>query len=595
MRMEGEQGGLTPARKVGFTILLVAGIACAILCGLDSASRLAQTSDSAQSFVAGHAVVGGNILLSGWHAPLDDYYFTDTIPYAALEWLVGPRPFLLALVPALTYALFVCAGLALCLRPSQPLMRKLEATAAVMLMLAAPGWISGWNPLLMSDMHFATVLAALVALALCAVVARYERRNVWAFVSLCAALVVVVAATIASDPFSLVFAFGPALVLLSADALLRPPARNERLALLLLAGGTALGLLLPPLIALAGGFTTEDNVKVGFVAWRLFGRNLIALLAGVLTLFGANPFGINFSSRVVLLFALRCAAIAIAIVAVSRAACRLCAPHRASLFDRMLCAGVLTVLAACALSAQFGKGITREALWMGGPPMRYAMPAALFGAVLGARLIPEMLSAMRGPRSRNVARGVLMLFAVLTVFASGSSTMEAAPRWIRNNPPAMAARWLERERLSEGVGEYWSANLVTAMSGDTVRVRSVVPLAGRLVDYVLAANRNWYVRPPQFVIWQDENRTGVTFADVRATYVICRVASVAGYRIAVLATLDREHAPGCDHTTKKAELRTHRLQRPNSHSKVVSLPKFRIPYRKFARHFRGLPVSVHLS
>ena len=105
--------GALPARGHGAQlglVRLVAGVtAAALFHALDLASRLAQTSDSAQSLVAGHAVVRGNMLLSGWHLPLNDYYFTDTLPYAALEWLVGPRPFLLVLVPALTYALFVLA------------------------------------------------------------------------------------------------------------------------------------------------------------------------------------------------------------------------------------------------------------------------------------------------------------------------------------------------------------------------------------------------------------------------------------------------------------------------------------------------------
>lgn len=544
--MERERGELTPARQAGFNTMLGAGIAAATLVSaLNLASRLAQTSDSAQSFVAGHAIVGGNILLSGWHVPLDDYYFTDTLPYAALEWFMGPRSFLLALVPALTYMMFVCTGFACCLRQSQPLIGKLEAAAAVTFMLAAPGWIGGWNPLLMSDMHFATILGALVALALCALMAAYERRRTWTFASLCVALVVVAATTIASDPFCLVFAFGPALALLSADTLFRPPARNERLVLFLLAGGTALGLLLPPLVALVGGFTTEDIVETRFVARCLFGRNLIALFAGILTLFGANPSGMEFSSRAVLYLALRWIALAVAIVAVSRAACRLFARDRAVLFDRLLCAGVLAVLAACALSAQFGKGITRETLWTGGPPMRYAMPVALFGAVLGARLIPEVFSALNALRPRKVACGALMLGAMLTVFANDLSTIAAAPYWISNNPPAAAARWLERESLNEGVGEYWAANLVTAMSGDKVKVRSVVPLAGKLVDYVLAADRNWYARPPQFVIWQDKNQTGMTFADVRATYVICKMAYIGGYHIAVLASRSEEHVSAC--------------------------------------------------
>ena len=526
--------------------VLVFGVTVAMFFhALDLASRLAQTSDSAQGLVAGHAVARGNLLLSGWHMPLDDYYFTDTIPYAALAWLMGPRPFLLAFVPALTYAAFVCTTLIVCLRPSRPLTENIEATAVVALLLAAPASIANWNPLLLSDMHLATVLYALIALALCARLTRSEGTNARAFPMLCTSLVAVTAITVSSDPFSLVFAFGPALALLTADAVFRPVGRRHRLALLLLAGGTALGLLLPPAIALAGGFTTETDVVTGFAAAP--GRNLIVLLSSVLTLSGANPFETDFGLRAVLLLALRWSALAIAIAATVRLAPGLFGLHSASLFERALCAGILTVLAACAVSAQFSKGVTAQAVWTGGPPMRYAMPAVLFAAVLAGRQISVILSSkifrhgqgvLRSDDTqshvRTVARGALAVCAVLGVLADSFGVFEANPRWISNNPPAMAAYWLQQHGLTDGVGEYWSSNLITAMSGDEVHVRSVVPDGGKLVPYVWSEDANSYVRAPQFVVWQDGNHTGMTFADVRATYSIRQTTLIAGYRIAVL-------------------------------------------------------------
>ncbi len=541
-----------PAQKRGARlglVFFVAGItAAALFHALDMASRLAQTSDSAQSLVAGHAVVRGNVLLSGWHLPLNDYYFTDTIPYAALEWLVGPRPFLLVLVPALTYALFVLAALLACIRPSRPLIANLESGAAVALVLAAPPWAGSWDPVLLSGMHVATVPGTLVALALCARIAHTGHRNTSLDVGAGVALLLVTSATLASDPFSLVFAFGPALAVLILDAILRPAARNLRAALWF-GLGIAMGFVLPQAIALAGGFTIESDVLTRFVAAPLFGRNLLALLCGALTLFGVNPFGVEFGFRNIILFALHGTGVAIVVAAVFRVARRLFGRRQANLFDRMLCAGMLSLLAACAFSAQFGKGITPQTLWTDGPPMRYLVPAVLFGAVLAGRQVPELFAALPTLRMRNAAFGGLGLLAALGVIADGwlPRDVEAQPRWIANNPPEAAALWLEQHGLVEGVGEYWSSNLVTAMSGDAVQVRSVVPLAGRLVPYVWVEDGRWFAQPPQFVIWQDNNKTGLTSDDVRATYAICEMDFVAGYRIAVLK--DPRHDFRCNPST----------------------------------------------
>jgi hypothetical protein len=167
--------------------------------------------------------------------------------------------------------------------------------------------------------------------------------------------------------------------------------------------------------------------------------------------------------------------------------------------------------------------------------MRYVMPAFLFSAILLGRSISELLAAIRSPRLRALANGVLTALAVTTISASTLGSTEW-PRWFADNPPAIAARWLQSHGLSQGVGEYWSSNLVTAMSSNVLSVRSVAPEDGRLVPYVWSSDASLYAQPPQFAIWQDRNQTGVTAAAVQATYAICRMDLVAGYRIAVLAT-----------------------------------------------------------
>lgn len=173
--------------------------------------------------------------------------------------------------------------------------------------------------------------------------------------------------------------------------------------------------------------------------------------------------------------------------------------------------------------------------------MRYAMPAVLFGAILGARRIPGMLSSLRGARVSLAARGALALLAVLALSA-GPSEAPDQPRWISLSPPATAAYWLLQHRLTAGDADYWSANLVAAMSGQALDLRGVVPRDGKVVPYSLSADTRGH-RPPQFMIWQDGTRSGMTFADIRATYRICRLVMVAGFRIALLARGERN--PAC--------------------------------------------------
>lgn len=541
------------ARRARTLVALICSVvvAASFLSAFHISSRLAQTSDSVQGFVEGHAIAHGNVLLSGWLLPLDNYYFTDTIAYAAMEWILGPQPVLLALIPALTYALFVWAGLAVCVNRAQSTAGKVESGATAALMLAPSGWIGSWNPMLMSDMHFATAVGALIALALCARLASSNLQGPGLALR-CAIFTVVVSATVGSDPFSLVFAFGPAVVLLSTDVLLRGCKQNERVALLALTGATIVGALLHFFAARAGGFATQDNVVETFVSPGLLGRNASALAGGIMTLAGVGPFGTAFSFKTVALLALRALVLVVAVGAVGHATYRLFTRDRAPLLDRLLCAGVLSLLAACILSTQFGKGVNAQDPWVGGPPMRYAMPAAMFAVILGARLMLEILSTLRGKRVQSLSLDAVVALAALAL-AVGTLVPADGPPWIESNPPATAAHWLEARGLTSGDADYWSANLVTAMSGGALHLRSVVPHDGRVVPYRLSADIWKRSEPAQFMMWQDGTQSGMTFADVRATYSVCQVVTVAGYRIALLATDSGRRACGIAAIRTRAE------------------------------------------
>jgi hypothetical protein len=201
-------------------------------------------------------------------------------------------------------------------------------------------------------------------------------------------------------------------------------------------------------------------------------------------------------------------------------------------------------LAACVLSAQFAKGITPENLWIGGSPMRFLVPAFLFAVVLTGRQAPEMLSALSNSFIRDGVRGSLMLLAAtITIGGYWLARLDAQPLWIADNPPAEAAGWLSQHSLSQGVGEYWSANLITAMSGNAVEVRSILPSSGRLVPYIWVEDARSYAQAPQFVIWQDNNKSNVTADEVKATYKIRQIATVANYRIALLSSSDGSSTP----------------------------------------------------
>lgn len=529
--------GVAQARSSLIVVVMISIITgAAFFNALHVASNIVQTSDSAQGFVVGHAIVGGNAFLSGWHFPVDNFYFTDSLPYAAAEAIAGSRPDLMVVVPAITYAVLVMLVLVLCVRHAQPFSENLQPVAATVLLLGLPVWIGAWNPMLMSDMHTATTAAALAALALCARVATGGSRKSSGLFS--AALVFWLAVfAVASDPFSLVFAFGPAAAVLMIEALRSKGLPNVRASLLVLVAAMAAGLLLPWIIARGGGFTTENDVAFGFAPAGQWWKNLVDVVFGTLTLWGANPMNAQ-SAADGLVLAIRCAGLTFVIFAVIYSLRDLLRGGQVTLLDRLLCAGAAVSLAACLLSAQFAKGVHLETMWHGGPPMRFLVPAVLFAAVLACRQVKGVFASLPNTTVRLAFRSAFMVLAGL-VFLTGILQLFSAPArppWINQNPALVVARWLKQHGLSQGAGEYWSANLITAISGNAIRVRSMVPDDGRLIPYVWVESRAFYAAPPQFAIWQEPNQTGVTEAIVRATWPVCAIRSFAGYRIALVQT-----------------------------------------------------------
>lgn len=521
-----------PAIALALTIL-------AFLDALELSSRLAQNSDSVLSFLRAHEILQGNVLLSGWSVQVDNFYFTDTLPFVVAELFVGPDRHLLATVPAIVYALFVLAALACSLAPSRSLTQNLGAGAVAVLLLVPPHWFGDWDPVLLSNFHLGTVLGGLLALRLAArcLDVNVEPGRVGQIGNLLAVFFLT-AATVASDPFSLVFAFGPSLAVMGFDALLRQPSGRETACILTLVAGVVFGVALPEAIAWSGGFSTINFIHGHFVEASEFGRNITAVVFGLLRLVGAYPFGLELNSWPAALTAIRCVGFALMASGVCRTVVLFFRGRTLPLFDRMLCASVFGVLAACCMSAQYNGEIAPGTEWSGGAAIRYLVPVPLLAAVLAMRQVPELIARLQ-QRPRLVAQGAL-LFLALPLLLGGEwfvGDFSERPDWISSSPPSTVVRWLEMRRLSHGVGEYWSGSLISALSSDTIRVAPVAPAAGILQPSIVATSSRWYAQAPQFVIWQDANQAGISLENVRATYGgrIRQVALVGGYRIALLA------------------------------------------------------------
>ena len=256
-----------------------------------------QTSDSVQSFLEAQSILHGNFLLSGWRLSSDNYIFTDTLFFVVYEWLFGARPEALIVVPSAIYFLITLTCLAASLRSLKPSRHNIAALAAIILLVGLPSLrppsihlFSPAAPILLADHHAASILFSLVALMLLAVLARAGRiRDHWGVASM---LVLVWVATLASDPFTLVFAFGPAILVLLGDLAPQGNKTKQICLIAIVVTASILGIIIPALLYRLGGPMVEDTIGVSrFIGADDFVTNNQALLFGFLYSSDAYIFG----------------------------------------------------------------------------------------------------------------------------------------------------------------------------------------------------------------------------------------------------------------------------------------------------------------
>ena len=140
---------------------------------------------------------------------------------------------------------------------------------------------------------------------------------------------------------------------------------------------------------------------------------------------------------------------------------------------------------------------------------RYLTAAIVFGAILAGRLAARVVPLIR---RRLVVRASAVAAAAATLcFAAsvGYNVAEAAPL----QPTAALGRFLAAHGLVEGVGDYWSASIVTVESRGRVRVRPVTAPFGRVVTYTRNSSSTWYTGHTfQFLVYNP----ALPFGDVDA-------------------------------------------------------------------------------
>ena len=513
-------GGSTVVHShFGFMSLSSAAFALALLLGLAGcafniyaiARQTSQNSDSVQGFLEAQSILHGNLLLNGWHLTRDNYVFTDAPFFVVYEWLFNARPEALAVIPCVIYVLIIVACLAASISSLKPTRRNFVALAVIVLLVGVPSLrspstdpLAPTAPLFLANFHAGSILFALVALILLTLLAR--AANIRDRPIAASMLAVACFMAVASDPFTLVFAFGPAVLILLTDVALSGRMGKDVGLTAIVAVSSAFGMIFPEAVHRLGGFETDNLLGLGFAAPEKLGNNIEAVFFGFFYsadayIFGKTPLNIETAAHLARLSGWTFGAISVI------ASFPLITRHWTRfLLDRFLLASILTLVVACALSDQFSLDLTAD-IFRGGRGRTYISPIIILGAVLVARAIPRAGTWPPTRRLRIAAQSALVAISagVLITQSATMARLASSPSWVAASPYAEVGRWLEARGLTQGVGGFFDSTIIRALTRGKVGVNAVmIGDNGRLEPFVFDTDGHFFADAPApiFAIWR---------------------------------------------------------------------------------------------
>ena len=444
-------------------------------------------ADSATVVLEGAAMRHGNLGLAGWALSRDSFWTVDAIAYLLGVLVEGIRPVLVYAVPAVLAALVVLVAAALA-RAQATRAGRLVAVVVVLCLLALPSRALSLF-YLQGPYHVGTALFALLAF-----VGLRSRRFGWGW----AAAVALLGLGMLGDLQLAVFGSAPALGAGLAAMLRR---RSVRAGISTAAAAPASVLVAVVARELAdrfGTFSVNRANPTASPSQMLHNLHDIGRIGPALLGVGRGPYFPTemptalSDLHVVLIAALVLGAVAALVTGMRGLVVGSTASLGAGEGDWHV--EDLLVLAFLADIATFCR------LDMAGNPQfaRYLTAAIIFGAVLAARL----LGGLADHATRRAARVAVGVAAALFLAFGAGFGATLAGTTAAANPATSLATFLEQHHLYRGLGDYWSASIVTVESSDRVVVRPVVDAPnGRVFRYSRETNAAWYAHHRfQFVV-----------------------------------------------------------------------------------------------
>ena len=486
------------------------------------------TSDEILDILQGIDFLHGNVLLSGWYLTIDNFCLTELPSY--ILWLAVFGKNSLAcyfVIPSIEYLFIVILALFLSMRSINLNYRNILALSFIFLLIGTP---PDNSPAFIAVCHIMDISFSLFSLALLTIITKKSFKNC-RFIAF--SFFVISSMNVFSDPMVISYNYAPIILALGLEVFIGDDWKASLQALILVIFSVLSGLLMQHGTKLLGGFTVIPNGNSVVTDANVIPSSLIATIFGFLYISSSYIFGksiVSFSS-------MRLAVWIGGLVFNSKNQKIFHKTKtRDSFLNNCLLISFVFTLLACFLSGNFSNVINNLA-FTGGAANRYLLPSVIYGAILLARTSGDF--AYKLPTNRFRVVFILVLFfaaaASLAAHVKATVNMFRSPSSITNSPAVSVSKWLLEQNLTCGIGEYWSASIISVLSHGQVIVRAVIPAAdGSVQPYLWVSKDEWYKgkTSPGFYIEQ----SGMSTPNLIETYGQPKeVENIDGYKIFVFS------------------------------------------------------------
>jgi hypothetical protein len=520
---EGSRASPARSRLLRATLVVLAGAAVLALLTSLSNHAVANNSDSSTVVLEGYAIVHGNPLLNNWSLSLDSFWTVDAPFYAIGYLLIGLRPILVNLIPALLGLLVIVFG-AFVARDGVRGRAAIVAASTVAVVLILPNHALAYF-LLQGPWHIGTTLWCILAF--------WGLRSGsfgWGW----AAAVVLLAAGLLGDIQILALGIMP---ILAAGLVAMARTRDWKNGLVpisaaLAAVGVAEGIR--EIALRIGTFTFDEShhtAKAAQVArnlghlWR-WGEAMLGIDEG--------PFGgvhVPLVLKLAHLIAALCILSCVVVTALRLLRGGLFGENRADSsnsatwrLDDLLVLGIVGDVAVFEVLT-----LSNNVLYA-----RYLTAGVIFSVILAARVLGRASRAIpAGLASRTAAATALVIAGLFSAEAALELNAPVPPQ-----PVTKLDNFLLAHNLRSGIGDYWAASVVSVQSEGAIQIHPVVANSQKIiVPDGRQATASWYEKKQfQFLVYQNDPYGRVDAATVAGTFGTPTTTWVVGtYHVAVWA------------------------------------------------------------